>query len=284
MTAAAARALAPVMRLQSSAGWPRADIAARPEFLWVRTADLRVDPGYQRTLGARSAALIRDMVAAWDWRLVQALTVAALPDALWELIDGQHRATAAITHGGIPLLPAMVVQADTAQDRASAFVRLNGRRLAVTPGQKARAALAGGDPDMTQAMAIAAEAGVSVCFDPPGRPWRPGETIAVRELARHAADNAEALRRALMACRKAGLAPIRAEHLRAAVRATSCDAAEASVCAALSDWDRIVDDAAVSAMDGGLTRRDALTAEFGRRCFGSPPPPATRIAATPHGR
>lgn len=99
-----------------------------PEFRWVDPASLLVDEVYQRDLSRGSVELIKKIVAGWDWARFKPPVVAETAEGL-EVIDGQHTAIAATTHGGLGQIPVMVVRAAEMADRARAFVGHNRDRL-----------------------------------------------------------------------------------------------------------------------------------------------------------
>lgn len=250
----------------------RAAVGPPPQQALLPVRDLRVDRGYQRELGARSRALIRAMVSGWDWTLVQSITVAPLPGGLWELIDGQHRALAALTHGAIQVLPAVIAPAGERADAARAFVALNARRVPITPANALKAAIAAGDPTALIVRGAAEAAGARLLFAPPGRPFRAGECLAAGALL----DLARRIGRAalcgiLTTCVAAQLAPIRAEHLTA-LEALATDSRwsgarpdAARLLAALRDWDRLADEARLLALDSGEPIRIARATALWRR-------------------
>jgi len=249
-------------------GWTRCAPGARPEQLWVRLTDLRIDGAYQRSLGGRSLRLIAKMVANWDWRLVQAITVAELPGGLWELIDGQHRAVAALTHGDIHMLPATVLPPGNRADAARAFAKLNTDRVAVSAAQRHRAAVAGLDEVALRIDAAARAAGVTVLALPPTRgKFKPRDTIAAGSLNWIASTcDRDVLRQTLMVCAAANLALISAQQLRAVATLLEEDGLDAldlpALIAALRDWDGVLNSA--HKFEGA--RPAARTAALRARC------------------
>jgi hypothetical protein len=271
-TARPKRALRPIRPLEMR-GVARAAVGQRPEQLWVRPADCRLDPSYQRELSGRSRALIRRMIEGWDWRLVQAITVCEVltddagPSGLWEVIDGQHRVMAALCHGGVPVLPATVLPVQSAAYAAQAFSRLNAQRVGMTAGQQMRAALAAGDPEALSIASAAEAAGVKILFAP-AEP-RPSVSMAVGALRSSLKTHGSAvLTRALRACAEAGLTPIKAPHVKAACAAVATLGDElnpARLTDALADWSALEDAADLLALDSGQSRTAARAAELTRR-------------------
>ena len=93
---------------------------APPSLRLVHPSSLSVDDSYQRGLSERSIRLIRKIVAEWSWTAFEPPVVVDV-DGRLEVIDGQHTAIAAVTHGGIESLPVLIVQAEKHETRASAF-------------------------------------------------------------------------------------------------------------------------------------------------------------------
>jgi hypothetical protein len=195
---------------------PNAIPTAPPEIRLVDPRTLGVDESYQRGLSERSMRLIRKIVAGWDWRAFKPPVVVEVEGRL-EVIDGQHTAIAAVTHGGITELPVLVIEADEKATRATAFVRHNRDRIQVTPTQLHSALVAAGDEDAVTIEQVCERAGAKVLKNPPpmGR-YDVGDLVAVTTLRalinrRHAAG----ARRILDICVKGGAAPISAGLLKA---------------------------------------------------------------------
>jgi hypothetical protein len=189
---------------------------APPVLELVDPTTLHVDDSYQRGISERSLRLIRKIVAEWDWEAFKP-PIVALIDGRREVIDGQHTAIAAVTHGGIPLMPIMVHIEGSLAGRASAFVRHNRDRIQVTPNQLHTAMVAAGDEDALTIEQVCARADVRILRNPPqmGR-FQPGDIIAittVRSLVnrRHAAG----ARKVLDICRATNLAPVSADLIKA---------------------------------------------------------------------
>lgn len=197
-----------------------ADLSGRalPMLEWLDVDELWVDPAYQRDLSPAALRMIAQLVEGWDWLKCAPLLV-ALTDRGLEVIDGQNRATAGKLHPQIEALPAYVVDGSTLPQRADAFVAHARDRVAVTPGQIHRAAVTAGDADALALHSACRDAGVRILpFSPPfGVPYQIGDTTALASiramLGRRGPDRSVVVLRALVA---AGLAPITAQHLRAA--------------------------------------------------------------------
>lgn len=195
---------------------PGAPPTAKPEIVWVKPGELLIDATYQRDLSEQSIRLIRRIVEGWDWRRFKPPVTARTEQGL-EVIDGQHTAIAAETHGGIAEIPVVVVQAEAQVDRAHVFIGHNRDRLGITAVQMHAAAVAAGDEDALRVVRICEAADVTVLRIPPaGGVYKLRTTIAVvavRALVA-AEDEADAVW-ILRALADANLAPITAAHIRA---------------------------------------------------------------------
>jgi hypothetical protein len=194
---------------------PAAVTEAPPRVELMNPADLSVDGAYQRELSDRSIKLINKLVREWNWRRFKPPVVARVGEA-WHVIDGQHTAIAAISHGGIDKIPVLVIEADDTLDRAQAFIGHNRDRVAITNTQIFFAAATAGDEDALTVVQICERAGATILRNPsPGRAYRPGEVVAVAALVqlvrRRSAMKARAVVETLV---KARAAPLSADLIR----------------------------------------------------------------------
>lgn len=141
------RELRPIEAIREWNKIERNPIPPPPKIAWLALDQLVVDGGYQRSLSNASTTLIRRLVARWDWNCFKPLSVAAVGDGRYEIIDGQHTAIAAATHGAIETLPCLVLDATTLAQRSRAFVGINRDRIALTPFALYRARLAAEDEE-----------------------------------------------------------------------------------------------------------------------------------------
>ncbi len=195
---------------------PAAITSAPPALRLVPPSSLSVDETYQRGLSERSVKLIRKIVGEWSWTAFKPPVVVEVGDRL-EVIDGQHTAIGAVTHGGIDLLPVLIVQADSHETRASAFVRHNRDRIQVTATQLHNAMVAAGDEDALTVAQVCERAGIAILKNPPPMAkFRPGETMAISTIKslvsrRHAVG----ARKVLDICRATNAAPVTAHMIKA---------------------------------------------------------------------
>lgn len=209
--------LRPIKALRMPDITPAALQAWKPAFRWVAPADLRVDEDYQRALTERSVTLIRRIVAKWDWASFKPPVCVEENTGALHVLDGQHTAIAAASHGGIAKIPVCVVSAASMQDRARAFVAHNRDRVAMTPLALHHGMVKAGDEEALTIDQVCRRAGVCVPRHLPQLgAFKPGDCIAVSSLRRLVRTrNAMGARRVLEICAAARLAPIGAPHIKA---------------------------------------------------------------------
>ena len=151
-----------------------------PIFEWVDPAALLVNETYQRDLSERSIKLIRRIIDGWNWTKFKP-PVCSLGDHGLEVIDGQHTAIAAASHPHVAQIPVMIVETETVQDRASAFIGQNTDRLGITKMQLHRAAVAAGDEDALTIEQVCQRSGVRLLMAKPHR-WTIGDSVAVQAI------------------------------------------------------------------------------------------------------
>jgi hypothetical protein len=160
----------------------RARIGDPPEARLVSPRSLYIEDAYQRRLSGKSKRLIFKIVAEWDWAKFKPPICAETPDGLF-VIDGQHTAIAAATHGCIPLIPVVVTKTDLQQHRAAAFVAHNRDRVAMTPYDIFYGELAAGSGAAAAIQKIATEAGCVIPrYQPQKLQAKPGTITAVNEM------------------------------------------------------------------------------------------------------
>lgn len=109
----------------------------------VPVSDLRIDMAFQRNITIGSLRNIRAICKGFDW--AKFLPVIAVRDgAFYSVVDGQHRATAALTLG-IAEVPVYVLSC-TSAEAAAAFAAINGNITPVEPVDLWFAELAAGVP------------------------------------------------------------------------------------------------------------------------------------------
>lgn len=140
---------------------PVSELAAgpAPQLQWIDVKYLVVDGSYQREIGKRGAANVRQIAEHFDWAKFAPVIVAPVEGGLFAIVDGQHRTSAAILRG-IEQVPCQVVLADRAK-QAEAFAAVNGNVTKTTLVQLHYAKLAAGDPKATELRDVCAVAEVS---------------------------------------------------------------------------------------------------------------------------
>ncbi|MEQ1711853.1 MAG: DUF6551 family protein, partial [Hyphomicrobium sp.] len=139
----ACRQLKPVKAINGTT--PAARLGERAELCLLPLDRLVIDERYQRPVTEKGRANISRILARFDWRKFAPIVVVSVGGGYYAIIDGQHRATAALMHPDIDMVPCMVVQA-TLAEAAETFAAINGQVTGVTVGQVFRARLASGDP------------------------------------------------------------------------------------------------------------------------------------------
>ncbi len=178
------RALSVEGLVRPSVAPPAAAIdAARTGMGWVKLASLVVDETYQRPIMRKGRQTIIAIAANFEWRKFAPLIIAPLGDGTFAIVDGQHRATAALLIG-LGEAPAMIVNADR-KTQAALFNAIN---AVVTPVHKLaafNAAVAAGEEPAASVARVCADAGVIVCRYPvPANTMDAGMTLAAGVLER----------------------------------------------------------------------------------------------------
>lgn len=170
------------IRVLSRTGLKPAVIGKRPEYRSIKLHKLRINAAYQRQIGEKGVRLIRSMVENWDWAKFHAPVVVQITpdtgkdDDTYEVLDGQHTATGAASHGGIYEIPCQVAEAGTLVAKAEAFVGLNNNKINVTSSQKFWAAVTAQDEDALAVEKGCKQAGATVMKRPaPYGEYRVGE-------------------------------------------------------------------------------------------------------------
>lgn len=193
--------------------------SSKPKVILIDPRNLRVDERYQRDLSKRSRRLIGKMVAGWDWMAFKPPIVAATDqEGIYDVVDGQHTSIAAATHPEVGMIPALLIHPEDLAGRAMSFVKHNRDRIAVSKVDEFLALVAAGDEHATDVKNCCDRHGISVYRVRPAK-WEVGDTLAVTivsDLVRRRYPVGAG--RVFSTLVKAELAPIGAEHLRAAER------------------------------------------------------------------
>ncbi|WP_158447784.1 hypothetical protein [Brucella gallinifaecis] len=182
-----------------------------PQLDYVNPSDLYICNDYINRLSEKSIRLIKKIASEWQWLAFKPPTVTK-SGAHLEVVDGYHTVIAAITHGGIPEIPVLIVdQCDKAM-RASALVRKTRDDPKPSPIELYYTLLEAGDEDALTVHNICQRAKINILVRPPSDGgFQVGDTLAlatIKGLLR---------RRYAMGARRvlAKLAPVSAGMIRA---------------------------------------------------------------------
>jgi uncharacterized protein (UPF0216 family) len=121
------------------------DLGPRPAVEWCAPTDLYVDDTYQRDVTKRTIRVVRKAIDEFSWARMKPPIVVRV-DGLFHVINGQHTAIAAATLN-VPLIPVIVVQAETMSERAGAFVSHNTDQVKVSSIDVFHAMVASGNEE-----------------------------------------------------------------------------------------------------------------------------------------
>ncbi|MGE4340333.1 MAG: DUF6551 family protein [Pigmentiphaga sp.] len=163
---------------------PPMNIGERAELCLLQLDRLVVDDRYQRAIGKQGRPNIQRILAGFDWRKFTPVVVTPVGDGFFAIIDGQHRATAALMHPKIDMVPCMVINV-TPEEAAACFAAINGCVTKITQGQIWKARLTAGDKAAAELKTILDSAEVRILpYKVPNLPYKVGDTIAIATLER----------------------------------------------------------------------------------------------------
>jgi hypothetical protein len=155
---------------------------ALSQLAWLDIRDLFIDPRYQRPINARGEKNIRQVIENFSWSLFSPIVVCRRSKGRYAVIDGQHRAIAALTHGGIERVPALVING-TLHDEAKAFSVINGAVTAILPTQIWHARVVGEEYDAVMLQRVFSAVGVVILRSSKALgSYNKGETVAIDAL------------------------------------------------------------------------------------------------------
>ena len=157
---------------------PASFAGERPALEWIAPTALLIDSTYQRELSERSLRLIRKLIENFSWNRMKPPIVVKVGAASFHIVDGQHTAIVAASLG-IAEIPVYIVQADTVDERARAFVGHNSDRITVSSFDIYRALLAAGDADAQDVDNVCRRAGVRIRNISPSSAIAEGDTAAI---------------------------------------------------------------------------------------------------------
>lgn len=180
---AASQSLIPLAETTFSPPFPTsAPLDCPGQLVWIHLQNLFIDPKYQRPIGVRGEKNIRRIIEGFSWALFSPLIVAQRTSGKYAIIDGQHRASAALSHGKIEKVPCLVIQG-TAEDEAKAFAVINGQVTAVSSSHIYFARIAAGEFEAAAFKRALDTAGVVVLRNSkPNDSMKAGETFSIDSL------------------------------------------------------------------------------------------------------
>lgn len=113
-----------------------------PRLDWIEIARLRIDESYQRPVMQRGRKNIASIVTDFRWNRFSPLVVTPIPDDLFAVIDGQHRAIGA-NRLGIKKVPCQIVTV-APKEAGRIFAIINGNVTPMSPQYLFKAELASG--------------------------------------------------------------------------------------------------------------------------------------------
>lgn len=156
-----------------------------PKLRWLPLARMVIDGRYQRSIEKAGQNNIQSIAQNFKWSRFAPVIVTPLAGKgeLYALIDGQHRATAALSIG-ISDVPAYIVEA-TPEEAARIFSAVNGQVTRMSAMQVFKAALAGGEAWAIEIRDCCHEARVTPLFNNvPRLKQKPFQTMSVSAMRR----------------------------------------------------------------------------------------------------
>jgi hypothetical protein len=154
------------------------DPGPAPMLQWIRIADLIIDETYQRPLGGSNWSAIQKIAANFLWSRFQPLLVAPIEGGRFAIIDGQHRAHAALLCG-IEQVPAVAVMVGR-EEQSRSFAWVNSQTIKVTAWHVYKAALVAREDWALRAERATAAAGCKLMtYNKSGKDKQAGELYCV---------------------------------------------------------------------------------------------------------
>src|SRR5216683_5098241 len=134
---------------------------AAPYMDWIEVKRLVTDKTYQREISRAGSINVERIAEYFEWAKFSPVIVAPVEGGMFSIIDGQHRATAAMLRG-IEKVPCEIVHIDRAR-QAEAFAAINGNITRVSAQVVYYARLTGKDPEAEEMARVLSAAEVTVC-------------------------------------------------------------------------------------------------------------------------
>lgn len=155
---------------------------ALPELKWLEIKSLMIDETYQRPIIGQGRKTIAKIMEGFRWNRFSPLIVTAVEGGKFAIIDGQHRATAALTLG-LPKVPCQIV-ATAPKEAPAIFSAINGTITKLSPMALFKAARAAGEEWAMAADRVCRKAGLEPLTYPVQRSkQRPRQTMIVGTIA-----------------------------------------------------------------------------------------------------
>jgi hypothetical protein len=160
------------------------DPGRSPKLDWLPINNLVVNDEYQRPISISGKKNIFKIMQQFSWSRFSPVICREVPGkGLYEIIDGQHRTTAAFNMG-YDAVPAMIVSCSD-EEAARIFAAVNGTIMRMSPLAVYKAALAGGEQWAVECREAAEAAGCEILRYPIARKHqRPLQTMAVTSIRR----------------------------------------------------------------------------------------------------
>lgn len=127
----------------------------RGVYMDIPKSDLLVDDSYQRRPDEWK---IKRIASEWSWPAIGALIVAMRDDGKFYVVDGQHRALAAMRRADVETMPCIVFEMSDMMTEAQAFLDANTARKPLSALNKFNALLATGSKGAEMVVALAQQA------------------------------------------------------------------------------------------------------------------------------
>lgn len=156
----------------------------KPQMSWIDINKLSVDQKYQRDVsGKRSKANINVIINNFCWEKFTPITVVKIADEKYNIIDGQHRYTAAKQLGDIEKVPCWIIEKSSVEKQANTFMGINKNRVCTNPYDLYKAEIAAKDPLALQINDFCNQTGIIIPFN--GYCSIPCMTIALSTIKKH---------------------------------------------------------------------------------------------------
>jgi hypothetical protein len=157
-----------------------------PAMEWVAISKLRIDPSYQRPVTSRGRNTIATIVQHFRWARFSPLIVARVPGkaGLFTIIDGQHRASAALICG-YDRVPCCIVDVPP-EEAAKVFAAVNGTVTPMSILSLYKAALVAKEAWALEVKEACEAGGIEALFYPvPKSKMKPFQTLAIGTLRKN---------------------------------------------------------------------------------------------------